>query len=231
MAKKEAELLTQGDTALAVPDCLKGGLMVEGQDNSGAKMARLALYQGTSEEEERYGKFERGVFIDALEKRVVNTDAVMFLGGFTTWSKWTQGSKTPDYTFRRKSDVPPEDLQGFPPVAVECVNLVVVVQGEPWPYLLRIKRTGLAAWNNVISPNEARRAAAGRGPGCYKLASKQDKNAAGQTYRRLEVARIFEPPAELIPLAVLVKAQMADWQAKADALAAEDDTGRGEIPI
>lgn len=231
MAKKD--LVASEPGAIAVPEALMGGLVVEGQDNSGARMARLALYQGTSEEEARYGKFDRGVFIDTLEKRPVETKAVMVLGGFTTWSRWSQGSKTPDYTFRNKRDVPKEDLEGFPPAAVECVNLIVIVGGEPWPYLLRIKRTAMAAWMNTIQPNEGRRAAAGKGPGCYQLGSQQDKNAAGQTYRRLTVERMYEPPAEMLELAVKVKEQIAAFKAKADELAAEDDGAKPDanLPI
>lgn len=237
MAKKNDELATTGGGALAVPENLQGGLVIEGQDGS-AKMGRLHLYQGTPEEEQKYGAdsgFKRGDFIDDLERRKIGDKIeMMILGGFTTWSRWEKGQRNPAYTFTKRSDVPAEDLawsgegaSRTPPVASECVNAIVVVKGEQYPYLFRFKRTALKAFKETIDPNEARRGGAKRGHGLYTLAGKDDKNAAGQAYKRLSVLKMSEPDAEMNAMASTVKQSIAEWKAKADALAKDQDNEGG----
>lgn len=242
MAKKD--LAETGGGALAVPENLTTGLDIEGQDSGGAKMGKLHLYQGTPEEEQKYGAdsgFKRGDFIDDLERRKIGDKVdIMVLGGFTTWSKWQKGQRSPVYTHTRKADVPAADLawseeggSRTPPVASECVNAIVVVKGEQYPYLFRFKRTGLGCFKDTIEPNEARRGGAKRGHGLYTVAGKDDKNGAGQAYKRLAVLRMSEPDAEMNALASTVKASLAAYKAKATEAAHEEDSGGGDkdLPI
>lgn len=242
MAKKQDELVKAEGGELAVPENLQGGLVIEGQDGS-AKMGRLHLYQGTPEEEQKYGAdsgFKRGDFIDDLERRKIGDKVeMMILGGFTTWSRWEKGQRNPVYTFDKKASVPKGDLEWTgeganrtPPVASECVNAIVVVKGEQYPYLFRFKRTALKCFKETIEPNEARRGGAKRGHGLYTLAGKDDKNAAGQAFKRLSVLKMSEPDAEMNAMASTVKASLAEWKAKADAMAKEQDSGgESELPI
>lgn len=234
MAKKNDDgaltAQTQGGE-LAVPGELSGGLIVDGRDDA-MQLTRMAMCQGSAEEEQKYGtSIRRGDFVDVLEKRKIVDPKIMPIAGFTTWVRWEKGVRKPVYSHRNKAEVPPQDLEwidGKPPAASECVNLIVCVEGESWPYLFVFKRTALSAFNGVISPLEGRRAAMKKGPGLYALTSIDDKGGGGDPYKRLVAKPCGDPSAELLALGVRVKGGIDDVKKRAAAMAEEQES---DIPI
>lgn len=222
--EQEQSLMTQGGngtTTLAVPDNLKGGALIEG-DEQGVQISRLALYQGTSTEQAAYpdANFKRGDFIDTLEGRAVGQKVqVVPIFGWKSWVRFERGSVAPVYSTRNKSEVPLEDLEWHdktPPLATECVNVVCAVSGEAWPYLVVLKRTGLKAWGKIIGPMEARRGSTGKGPGLYELSSVDDKNAENQAYKRLTARYVGDPSGDLLDMAAKVKKHLDDFRKLAE---------------
>jgi hypothetical protein len=202
--------------------------IVKGRGNEAAtNLSRVAMYQGTAEEEAKYGSdFKRGEFIDTLEIRslgpVIRIVPVAFKAQYAVWVK---GQNTPVQSWDDASQVPPELLEWSgegntrtPPQAQESVSAIVCVQGEPWPYAMTFKKTSLKAFNQRIQPMEARRAATGQPPGLYELSSIDDKNPDGQPYKRLVAKYVGTPPIELLDLALKVYQSASEFQRRAAAV-------------
>src|SRR6185369_2418284 len=104
--------------------------------------------------------FKRGDFIDALEKRNLGKSIrIIPIAGWMSWSRFVEGQIAPVYSFTDVSKVPAEDLRWTdegtnrkPPAAVETVNMICLVNDEPYPALVRFKRTGLKAYQRTIEP-------------------------------------------------------------------------------
>lgn len=211
---------------------------VTGQDEA-AQVFRLCLYQGTAEEEQKYGAhLRRGDFFDQLDCQKVGTSVkIMPITGWTTWERWEQGQRAPVYSTRNRAEVPKSDLEWrtdgtkrTPPVARESVRLLVAVEGKPWPYLFVFKSTGLAAFQKTIGALETRRRAEKKAtPGMYELTTTDDKNANNQPFKRLQARPVGEPDAGMIEVGRAVLARMSEFTAKADE--AEGDNPGDEIPI
>lgn len=206
-----------------------GTIGVAGLNETGSNLSRVVLFQGTPEEEAMYGQFKRGEFLDTLETRSLGTSIkIVPMFAFGSWSVWEKGSKVPVQTWTREQDVPKHLLEWTeenghrtPPQAQMSVNLVCCIEGEPWPYLMVFKRTGLKAYMRQIAPMESRRAAIGKGSGLYELSGKDDKNGAGQAFKRLVARPAGEPNSETVTLCMAVlKAEQA-FRAKAAAVAEE----------
>ena len=205
-----------------------GALQVEGQDDNKMQLGRVVLFQGTAEEEEMYGEHKRGTFLDALEQRELGDEIdIMPVRAWASWAKFNRGENRPEYSTTIKAEVPDGDLEwgedGTPPAASESVNCVVVVKGEPWPYLLIFKRTGLAAFNKTIKPVEARRGATGKTPGLYRLTSTDDKSADGKPFKRLVCRALRDPDTDTAKLAKTVFDAMDQAQAQQHAEAVSQD--------
>ncbi|MCC6661727.1 MAG: hypothetical protein IT437_12675 [Phycisphaerales bacterium] len=222
--KNESAMLAAADNgtaALAVPENIQGGAIIEGGDQ-GVQISRLALYQGTSTEQAAYpdSNFKRGDFFDTLEGRAVGQKVrIVPIFGWKSWVRFDRGSAAPIYSTRNKAEVPPEDLEWHdksPPLATECVNVVCAVEGEAWPYLLVFKRTGLKAWNKNVGPMEARRGSTSQGPGLYELSSVEDKNPEGQAYKRITARFVGNPTPELVSLAAGVKRKLDEFRRLAE---------------
>lgn len=219
----------KGGGALVAHERSGSGAVVHGRDAAKA-VSQVVLYQGTSTEEELYGKHARGLFLDALEKRPLGmTVQIIPVAGWMSWSRFEQGQVAPVYSFTDVSKVPADDLrwteEGMkrnPPLAVECVNLICVVNDEPWPCLVRFKRTSLKAYQRTIEPLEAR-----HGHCLYELGSVPDKNASGQNYRRMTAKLVRRSNDEELALVDKIKSVLSEVRAKAEAATAE----REEIPI
>lgn len=230
MAKATDLAKTEETTALVVPEALQGGALIEGTSR-GPTLSRMAVFQGTAEEDAMYPghTLKRGDFFDTLEVRRIGPSVKMVpIVGWVSWARFEKGSKIPVYSTTKRSEVPPEDLQwqeNEPPAATESTNLVVVVDGEPWPYLFVFKRTGLEAFNKCIGPMEGRRGSMKKGPGLYELGTKDDKNPSGQSYKRLTARLIGDPTSELLAVATTVHAGMAELRKKAE------DMANDNIPI
>ena len=241
------------ETAIAVPDTLKGGLVIDGDDGSGSAsdIGRLICYQGTPTEEKKYGNprdtgFARGDFVDPLALRIIGQKVkVMFVGGWMEWVNWPKDSPQPIYRFRNKAEVPTEDLEwdrsstpNRPPVAREVVNAICVVGDEngnvePWPYVFVFKSTSLQTWDRVIKPMEGRRRTLGKGPGSFWLTTKDDKNGQGQDFKRVVASFAGDPDAAMLTLGATIKAGIAGIQAAAEQVVkdAETDPDGDGIPI
>lgn len=236
-AKEETkELATQQDeTGMTAAD-FGGGLQVQGDEDKTPQLSRVALYQGTSEEEEMYGEHKRGVFIDALECRELGTEIkIMPVFAWRSWAKFEPGSSRPVYSTANKSEVPPEDLEWdddskTPPAATESVNVVIVVDGEAWPYLMVFKRTGLKAFEKVISPVEKRRGMTNQTPGMYTLTSVDDKSGDGKPYKRLTARALGNPTPEMASLAKTIFNSMSAVKDKAETMAEETVSESGQDP-
>jgi hypothetical protein len=245
MAKKNKSELattsTQGaELATASAADFGGGLMVQGKQESGLNLSRVVMFQGTAEEEEMYGQHKRGTFLDALEIRELGPAIkIMPIFAFATWSLWEEVSKVPVQTWYNQKDVPADLLAWTeaggvrtPPKAQEAINVVCAVDGEPWPYLLVFKRTGLKAWNRTIQPLEGRRGSIGKCPGLYELSSVDDKSGDGKPFKRLTARPAGEPSADTITLARKVFQAQQVLKAKAAEMAEQtedvnpDDIGR-----
>lgn len=231
MAKKqEIEVKQNGSTAI-VPASLRGGAVLDGDDR-GLTLGRMAMYHGTTEEQNTYEgcDFKAGDFIDVLEKRKLASARIVIVHGFVSYVKWPQGAKTPDYVVRKVSEIPPEDVEDA--WKMRQINCVVLVDGEPWPYLCVFKRTGLKAGETIFQL-EGRRTAAGKVRGCYELGSQKAKSEAGQTYHQLTQRPVGDCPESLFDLLFSCLGQIDVVKAKADEAASEqggshdDDT----IPI
>jgi hypothetical protein len=228
---------TEQSTGLALPDHLRGGATVEGLEDSQTLIGRMAMYNGTTEEQATYEGcgFQPGDFIDVLERRKLSTSRIVPLGAFVSYLHWPQGAKQPLYNVRHKSEVPAEHLEwidGKPPMATQCLNAMVAVEGEPWPYLFVFKKTGYKA-GELIFRLEGRRGAISKGRGLYELGSKKEKNAAGQTYHELTSRPVGDCPDSLVPLVEGYEANKTQTMAKAATMASDQPTpdGGDGIPI
>lgn len=213
-----------------------GGLVVQGLDDTTPQLSRVVLFQGTAEEEQMYGEHKRGVFLDALESRELGNEIrIMPISAWASWAKFVKGSSRPEYSHTNMADVPPADLEwgedGTPPAATESINLIVAVEGEPWPYLLVFKRTGLKSFNKTIKPIEARRASTGKMPGLYLLGSVDDTSADGKPFKRMTCRSLGDPGQDVAQLAKQVFDALGSYKQQAEQMAdAHDEAGDPETP-
>jgi hypothetical protein len=238
VAKKNGSSLAVAEpptTAIATATAADfgGGLIVKGKSETSMNISRLTMYQGTPEEEKMYGQHTRGMFLDALENRELDTKVrIMPVIAFATWSLWEKGAKQPTETWHDENDVPPDLMQWtekdgkrVPPQAQEAINVICCVDGENWPYLFVFKRTSLKAFQRTIGPLENRRAAQKKSPGLYELTSEDDKNADNQTFKRLKARFAGDPSPELTALALHVFKMQQQIKAKAAEMAQEEPAG------
>jgi hypothetical protein len=221
MAKDKSLSFEKQESALALPSDIVGSFTVEGDDSS-TKLGRISLYQGTSQEQAMYGEgtFRRGDFVDCLERRKIASTFIIPIHAEIKYQRWDDGAKLPAYTYSSKERhlIPAEDLAwdgSNPPVAAKLIDMVVAVRGEPYPYLLTFKRTGLRA-GELILQYEKRRAMKGLRFGMYELGSEDEKNTGGNVFRRLTVKNpveatedTFEVLASITQALAAVKAQAA----------------------
>lgn len=217
----------QAETALALPPELAGGMTVDGGD-SAPTLGRLAMYQGTSTEQQMYGEgvFKRGDFIDVMERRKVASTRIIPVHAEVLYQCWPSGSKMPEYTYRanEKHKIPAGDLDwngSEPPRATKVYSAVVLVEGESWPYLFNFKRTAAKAFENIAAFN-ARRSATGQGFGLFELYAEDATNGAGQVYKRLMVKPPVNVPESMVPLLKSVVESMAKVKARAAEMAADE---------
>lgn len=230
MAKRNGIVKAEVPGVLAQVD---PGATIEGENPAG-KMGRLALYQGTMQEQTIYEgcDFKPGDYIDVLERRKVASNRIVPIWAFKTWVRWSKDAKIPDYVAKSPSDVPKGDLDwkdGKPPAASVCINAIILVEGEAFPYLFIFKRTGLRAGDLLFTLES-------RGSSVYELGSTVDKNAVGQAFRRVSVKHAGKCPDELKPIRdhwkALVKASVEEYRAKAtEAVEPEEAEGSDTPPF
>lgn len=230
------------ETAIAAPTAsaadFGGGLVVKGKSDSGINLSKLTMFQGTAEEEKMYGEHKRGMFIDALESRELGDSVkIMPVVAFAQWALWREGAKQPEKVWHDEKDVPVEMLEWrgegdnrTPPEAQESINVVCCVEGQEWPYTFTFKRTSLRTWNKTIAPLEARRGATGKCPGVYELTSEDDKNEAGQAFKRLKARPVGDPSPELVKLALQVFNAQQAFKAKAAEMVRDEKPTEGFDP-
>jgi hypothetical protein len=223
---------------LSLPENLRSGATVEGLDEARSLIGRMAMYNGTTEEQTMYDgcDFKPGDFIDVLEKRKLNSSKVVPLGAFVSWVFWPKGERVPVYNVKDKKKVPAEHLAWNgtePPLATQCINAMLAVEGEAWPYLFVFKKTGFKA-GELIFQLEGRRGMAQKGRGLYELGSQKKQNAAKQTYHELTARPVGDCPESLVELVKAYEVNKAQVHAKAEGMA--DDgadlagEGEGEVP-
>lgn len=161
MAKKTNTEIQKAEQAgaLAVPgaEAFFSAPVVENADSSDRLVPVAAMFQGTSEEQERLGAFKLGQIIDAVERRPVASNRFAVVKGEKWYVRWEKGEKTPVYAHNKKADVPAADLEWrddgkggrVPPLATETLAFLVVFEGEPWPNLIRFKKTSLKAGKSL----------------------------------------------------------------------------------
>lgn len=180
--------------------------MMDGEDDGSSALGRMAMYQGTTTEQALYptSNFKAGNFIDTLDKRLLGdtTIEVVPVYGFVTWVHWVEGEKAPRYVEHERSKVPADHLEwkdGKRPIATKIYNVMMLVKSasgyEPWPYLFMFKRTGFKAGQMIFKLEDRRRFAKLK-RGLYRLGSENDKNAAGQAFKRLTYQPAGDCPAE-----------------------------------
>jgi hypothetical protein len=234
---KESEngtALMEKPKATALANAARSASRVEGDDSS-STMPRLAMFNGTADEEKKYGNhLKRGEWFDTLEARAIGTTIkIVPIAGWRTWTLWPRGQKLPTYSVRNKAEVPPEHLvwkDGQPPLASEAVNLIVLVRGEQWPYLMVFHKTSLKAYEKNIRDIETRRGkkkdpsgARGVGPGCYELTSIDANNAKNDSYKQVVARYCGDPDPDMVDDINEMFAQLDSVRQKAESAAAEDD--------
>lgn len=248
IAKKIAETPEQ-----ATANDFGGGLVVTGRKAAQMTLSRVVMYSGTTEEETRYGRHERGVFIDALEARELGDKInIMPFMAQAKFAEWVEGETSPVRTWDSEDDVPAglldwQDGPGgdkknrIPPAVSESVEAFCIVQSidkngvvstEPFPYLFVFKSTGLPAFNRTIGPLEDRRAMTNKCPGLYRLSSKDDTNGKRQSYKRLVATPQGDPPSDVVAMAKVAYKAAKQLREKATELSqsAPGDSGGGFDP-
>lgn len=231
MAKQVLAVKEQAGQLAAVPAELVGGIQIEGE-SSGIKLGELKLFQGTGTEAEQYGEHPRGSFIDCLEKKNLGKSVrIAVIGGQKVYTKFIEGQKFPVYVIpaTEKGRIPAADLAdgsgkgGRGTAAREQVLMIVLVEGQEFPYLFRFKSTALSALSKTIMPLEDRRRLSGRFAGLYELGSKDDKGPGGEAYKRLTATDAGDLPESMRDLYVRAKAQLAAYYGKAREAAAKGE--------
>ena len=209
-------------------------LAIQGRDErSKINIAKLSLYQGTTEEQEQYGDgFKRGEWLDTLAvKSLGEKVCVLFVPGLMTaqYAIWEKGKRVPTASWDNAASVPKELLEPstlpdgtwVPPQAQEAISCVVCVEGQDWPYLLVFKKTSLKCFNKRIMPMEAQLASANQPPGMYEMSSVDDKNAAGQGYKRVTAKYVGRPTQKMLELAKVVFSRASKYKQAARELQEE----------
>lgn len=205
--------------AQVVPSDLVADVAIEGAEDS-ARLGRFAMYSGTAAEELKYGEsgLKRGDFFDVLEARKISTPRIVLVGGEKFYVRWDEGSESPNYRISatKKGSISADDLvwgeDGEPPLAREQYEAVIIIEGEPWPYLWIIKGTALKAFDSVLLALDRRRQFGGQIKGLYELAAIDDKNKAGQPYKKLGIRPVGDMPESMWSLYRSAKAGLAQMR-------------------
>jgi len=231
MSTKNIVKHNQQELASPVPADLIATVDIDGAENA-VRLGRISCYQGTAQEQSKYGEgvFKRGDFIDVMEARKLATNRIVLVGGEMVYQKWSKDSPEPEYTYKanQKHLIPAGDLVwdgDTPPVARKQYNAIILVEGEPWPYAWIIKGTALKAFESVLMALDTRRAAAGSIKGLYELGTEDDKNKAGNSYKRLTIKPVGDLPESMYELFRSAKTGLAKFKASAETI--QDD----ELPI
>ncbi len=169
---------------------------------SSPQLGRIAMYQGTSQEQQKYGEgvFKRGDFIDVLEGRKLVTSRIVVVHCEVIYQRWDKDQARPAYTYThaQRNLIPAEDLEWdgeLPPACAKMYRCIVLVDGEPWPYLFIVKRTMMKAFDHLLAL-EARRTATQRGSGLYELGAEDDPELEGfKAMDRFKVIQLRILPA------------------------------------
>ena len=234
MSKAQSEIVKV--TAEQLAKFADGGAEYDGA--SGDTLGRVAMCYGTPEEEKMYGPdIKRGQLVDVLECRALKSTRFVPVAGWESWIKWSKGAKTPDYVYRRNEyhKIPKIDLMDgtnpdgswSPPLAMHTHNWIVAVEGEPYPFLFTFRRTAHKA-GDFIRMTDARRRITKQGSALYNAKLIDDKNAAGQAYKRLTVEVVGNCPDDLRPLILTAREAFARLQERAASL--ETETGHVDRP-
>ena len=230
MSVKHITKHNQGELGQSeLPEDLRGGLTVDGGDST-PQLGRIAMYQGTAQEQAKYGEgiFKRGDFIDVLEGRKLSSSRVVVVHCEVIYQRWDKDQQRPQYTYShaQKHMIPHEDLEwdgDLPPACAKMYRCIVLVDGEPWPYLFIVKRTMMKAFDHLLAL-ETRRSATHRGSGIYELGAEDEKNSAGNTYKRLTVRPVGDIPPSMFDAYRMARRGI-------DAIRAKAAQVEDEIPI
>ena len=196
--------LIEKQEAASLPAVFQAGEnRFEGADAEDMILPRFHVFQDTSKERDEIGKeFELGDMVDPIECRKLASNRIVPLTGWKSWAKWQEGESKPVYSTRVKIDVPPEDLEwdgDQPPAATEQMNWLVVVEGEPMPYVLALKRTSLKAGKTLYTL-ETTRNRLKRGPGVYEVTWTKESGGGG-VYARIQIRAAGDPSRETLEFA------------------------------
>lgn len=212
---------------------------VAGRGDVAQSISRVVAYQGTPKEEEKYGRHDRGTFLDALDASELGMSIrIMPAFSYATYELWeSKDDQKPAKVWGDRKDVPADLLEWadgpngkrIPPKVREIISAIVVVQSKetgdwltlPYPFLLQFKSTALPAFDRTIGPVEARRAMQGKCPGLYEVSTVKDTNGSGQPYQRITARPAGDPPADVVELAKVVFRQAAAARKAAEAVAEE----------
>jgi len=201
--------VSKKELAIKIPEALAKGALLQGATSEMLELPKYHVFQDTSKERESYGKtWEGGDIIDTLECRILSNKFIP-LQGFVTYMNWPDGASAPFYVLRDKSKVPVEDLiwgdNGTPPAATEVFNYLCMVEDEPMPYMLILKKSGFKA-GKKLNTMETRRGMAGKGPGLYELGS--TKTSGDNVYYPPTVKMIGDPSQQQLDQAARILEQI-----------------------
>ncbi len=192
---------------------------------------RCHLYQGTGMEEETFGKYDRGTWLDTITGDVMavpNEDAppytydgISFVCAFTlprTYVAYNEAGEI-EYITTDRGDVPKEHLLfgsaliGAGKRCVEVLSVVCVFAGYlDLPRVVRFKKT---SFNSGKALDAFERARGKRGPGLYTFTVKKKDGAKGP-YLIPNVRPIGDPPADMLEALVGFREAYASLDLRVD---------------
>ncbi len=192
---------------------------------------RCHLYQGTGMEEETFGKYDRGTWLDTITGDVMakpeedsppyTYDAFQFVCAFTlprTYVAYDEDNNI-EYITTDRGEVPKEHLQfgsalvGKGKKCVEILSVVCVFAGYlDLPRVVRFKKT---SFNSGKALDAFERARGRRGPGLYTFTVKK-KDGPNGPYLIPNVRPIGDPPADMLEALVGFREAYASLDLKVD---------------
>lgn len=239
MGKKNGTEITKaqesGALAVAGADDFFAAPAIAGVEQADRLVPVLHLFQATSKETTELGKFDLGDLIDVVERRKVGSRRLTVVCGRRMWVKWVKGLPAPEYVCDNKADVPADDLRWtgegdnrIPPAATETWEFIVLVEGEPFPFLWRAKKTAAKCGKTLYELTE--RARMQRRIALYELGWKQGPSDKG-VYAVPTVRQVGDCPPEMAEAVVKFRRSFASRPIEADDGALGQGHDDSEIPI
>jgi hypothetical protein len=201
------QAITKEETGGNLATAQVGGALIQGSEASDFSLPNLHLFQDVGNESDQYGDHDKGTWVNSLTGEEIDTEKgivpITAQKNTVVWHHRDSGQTGMVAMFDNRKDVPDNFVagQGTEVDIVDYVNLIVLAIDDPeLPFVIRHKSSGLTAVR-MLNTLEAGRGRANKGPGLYKLTSKEKTNAKGKWYIPMYVPK-GDPDKDLIDLAL-----------------------------